>query len=66
VFFFCKKRTKKTLPHDAALVKWHTSTGKSFLLLFFKKEGACFALLRKLKRTEYSFFQKKNTLAIAH
>jgi hypothetical protein len=41
VFFFCKKRSKKTFLHDIDLVARQGFKIKSFLVLFFKKEYAC-------------------------
>jgi hypothetical protein len=40
IFFFCKKRSKKTFVIGAVLLKGAVDQGdESFLLLFFKKEA---------------------------
>jgi hypothetical protein len=46
VFFFCKKRSKKTFIRWVLLVKApDAQIKKSFLLLFYKKEVFCLELI---------------------
>jgi hypothetical protein len=47
---FLKKRTKKLLVHEARRLRQRGARAKSFLLLFFKKEGLAYFLRRLVQR----------------